>query len=258
MKTLSNTQILTVKKPDRRGRTKTPPSENYENIYWQVKGSFTILTKVTKILFDIEKYASRFDYARNIVELFDEETLNPILKGIFPTREEEGAPIFDTILFDPSKINMKKVILASSLLKFSSDYLLQAFPEQEYPNLHPRISDLIKDLNGMVDAFNRNQELKRQLEESKKHVSHFEPVGLGEHDRNYDVACDYCRETAMGKTKKETIEKIKHTPKCKAPKIVDENNPYKTEKWYIIKYPKKLLITWEERKKLDEINNLVS
>lgn len=244
--------ILTAQKPDRLGRKKTTPAENYENIYNRGKDAIRDFTQISSILSDIEKYSNRFEYARRMTELFHFEKLEPFLKGILSETKQEGAPIDDTVIFDKSKMNMNKVLLASNLLKYSSDYLIQAFPGHEYKHLGRQIENLVNELKGMQDTFNRNLELQRQLDEMRKHLEYHEPPGLGSHDSVYDIACIRCRSMAMGKTLKEVSENIKHTEECIAEKKYDETNPYKWLRWYQINYPQSLIISWKEREILDK------
>ncbi len=255
MKELSNDQILTAQKPDRPGRQKITPSENYENIYKRGRDSFRDLKQIAEILDDIEKHAHRFENAQNLIDLFGFEKFKPILEAIFPKGKEIGGSMDDRIYFDETKVNMQKIIFASNLIKFSGDYLLQAFPEGEYDYLHPRIEALVSDLKTMVETFNKNKELERQLEEYKKHVEYFEPISPSYHDRNYDVSCQGCRVPAIGETKEKALENITHLPKCNAPKITDKNWTSDMEKWYIIHPPKLLIITWEQREKLRELED---
>jgi len=253
LKSLSNEQIERAKEPNQLGRPKVTSSENYQNIYNRTRDSFALIKQVSEILPELESHSERFGYANNTVELFDAENFDPILSVMFPIGKVEGAPTSDKIYFEESSINVQKAIFASRLLKFSGDYLLQAFPEQEYPNLHFRINELVNDLKGMIESFNRNQELQKQVKRLEDHVKYFEPIPLGKHDRHYDVACLSCRSVAMGTTIKEAIKKIEHTTKCIAPKEIVENEPSSWEKWYKIQPPKQLLITWDERKLLDKL-----
>ena len=253
MKLLTNDQIKTIKQPNRLGRKKTSLTEVYEAAYDKADISFKNLKQIAELLPYMKKSPIKSKYKDFTIELFDAENFDPILSSIFPLGKEEGASTDNKTYFEESKINAQKAMFASKLLKFSGDYLLQAFPEQEYPNLHLRINELVNDLKGMTESFNRNQKLQKQLKELEEHVIYFEPIGLGIHDSHYDVACLFCRGMAMGKTIKEAIEKIKHPTKCIAPKEIEENNPNNWERWYKIQPPKQLLITWDERKLLDSV-----
>jgi len=253
LKQLTTRQKDLIKSPKERGKAKEDSSDNYSAIYENASSAFLYLKSIVELLPNFETYRKDFKKANEVCNLFSYENLKPFLTGIFPTREPEGAPMDDRINFDETKITSEKIGSNIDLFKFSSDYLLQAFPENEYKHLHPRINDLIKDLKSMMDTITKNQELKRQLEEYHKHVEYFEPVGLGVHDSVYDIACLYCRSTAIGKTLKEVSEKIEHTPKCLAEKEYDEKNPYKWDRWYKINPPSKLLLSLEQREKFDEL-----
>ena len=253
MKSLTDDQILTAKEQDRQGRQKITPSENYENIYNRERDSFRDLKQIAEILEDIEKHAHRFENARKIIELFGPKKFEPILRAIFPTREQEGAPIDDRTLFEETKINVEKAIFASTLLKFSGDYLLQAFPQQEYPNLHTRILDLIKDLEGLVDAFNRIKALKNQVEEFRKHTEHFQPVGLTPSLYDYAVMCRYCKVRDNGKSQEEAVFKIKHLEECQFLEIENKESREIWSNWIELLPPSNLVISWDERKKLDKL-----
>jgi len=251
VKSLTNDQIIRAKEPNQPGKPKVTSSENYQNIYNRTHASFTIIKQVAEMLPDLEKHSERFGDAKKSVELFNAENFELIFSAIFPLGKEEGCPIEDKTFFKESEINVQKTMFASKLIKFSGDYLIQAFPKQEYPNLHNRIKELINDLKGMTETFNRNQELKKQIKELESHVRYFKPIPLGAHDKYYDVACQLCRNISMGKTIKEAIEKIEHTAKCAAPKEIDESNSWK--EWYKIQLPKQLVITWKDRALLDKL-----
>jgi len=253
LKQLTPRQIELIKSPKERGRAKEDSSDNYSAIYENTTSAFLYLKSTVELLPFFETYRKDFKKANEVCNLFSYEKLKPFLTGIFPTKKQLGAPLDDRIDFDETKITHEKIGSMIDFFKFSSDYLLQAFPENEYKHLHPRINELIKDLKSMMDTITNNQELKRQLEEYHKHVEYFEPVGLGVHDSYYDIACLYCRNIAIGKTLQEANEKIEHTPECIAEKEYDEKNPYKWDKWYKINPPSKLLLTLEERKKFDEL-----
>jgi len=253
LKQLSTRQRELIESPKERGRAKEVSSDNYSAIYENASSALLYVKSIIELLPYFEKYSKDFKKAKSVCDLLSFELIELILNGVFPTGKEIGASLDDRIYFEPSKRNMNKISSIAYLFKFSSDYLLQAFPENEYKHLQPRINELIKDLKSMMDTIAKNQELKEQLEEYHKHVEHFEPVGLGVHDSVYDVSCLYCRNTAIGKTLKEVSENIKHTPECRAKKEYDEKNPYKWDKWYKINPPSKLLLSIEQRKKFDEL-----
>lgn len=256
MKQLKPRQKELIKSPKEQGglrRAKKDSSDNYSAIYENTSSAFLYLKSIVELLSYFETYRKDFKKANEVCNLFSYENLKPFLTGIFPAKKQQDALLDDRIDFDETKITPEKIVLIVDLFKFSSDYLLQAFPENEYKHLHPRINELIKDLKSMMDTITKNQEQKRQIEEYHKHVAYFEPVGLGIHDRVYDIECLYCRNTSIGKTLKEANEKIEHTPECRAEKEYDEKNPYKWDKWYKINPPTKLLLTLEERKKFDEL-----
>ncbi len=252
MNQLSPRQKKLIISPKERGRAKRDSSDNYSAIYDNASSALLYLKSIIELLPYFEKY-SDFKKAKSVCDLLSFELLELILNAVFPTGKEIGAPLEDRIYFEPSKRNMNKISSIAYLFKFSSDYLLQAFPENEYKHLQPRINELIKDLKSMMDTIVKNQELKEQLEEYHKHVEYFEPVGLGVHDSVYDISCLYCRNTAIGKTLKEAFENIEHTPECRANKVYDEKNPYNWDKWYKINPPSKLLLSIEQRKKFDEL-----
>ncbi|MDF2428577.1 MAG: hypothetical protein OPY07_04925 [Nitrosopumilus sp.] len=180
-------------------------------------------------------------------------TVVPILSSMFPLREQKGGPMDNKTFFEESEINVQKAMFASKLLQFSGDYLLQAFPEQEYPNLHLRIKELVDNLKGMTESFNRNQKLQKQLKRLEDHVQYFEPLPLSPNPTQYNAACLYCHGLGTSKTEEEAIKKIQHATKCTVPKEGDDNYSYKSEKWYKIQHPSKLVITWDQRKLLDEL-----
>jgi len=146
-----------------------------------------------------------------------------------------------------------KHVFASQLLKFSSDYLLQAFPQQEYPNLHTRIQDLVKDLEGLVDAFNRIKALKNQVEEFRKHTEHFQPVGLTPNLYDYAVMCRYCKVRDNGKSEEEAVFKIKHLEECQFLEVENKESREIWSNWIELLPPSNLVISLDERKKLDKL-----
>ncbi|MCH7649524.1 MAG: hypothetical protein IIA83_13085 [Thaumarchaeota archaeon] len=253
MKQLSDDQIDRAKEPNQPGRPKITSSENYQNIYSRTHDSFVIIQQISEILFDLEKHSPRFTYARNTVDLFSIDTFEPILKGIFPAKKEKGGPLSDSILFDENKVTMDKIALASYLLKYSSDYILQAFPQHEYEYLHPRIESLVNDLRSMVDAFERTKKLQYRLEEYRQHVNWYEPVDMGQLDGRYNVECLSCRGYNSDETEIDAVLKIEHTPKCKADKKIDKDSKI-WRKWYRIIPPKELVITWKQRELLNKLS----
>lgn len=252
MKQLTDRQIELIKYPKERGKTKKTSSDNYSAIYDNTSSAIFYVKSIIELLPYFEKHSEDFTKSKDVCGCISFELLEVILKGVFPIDEQIAASLDDKIHFDLSKRNMNKVSSIAYLFKFSSDYLLQVFPQKEYKHLHPRIDELVKDLKGMLNTIMENQELKKQLEEYRKHFEYFEPMGLSVYDRSYHVACLYCRSTNLNKTLKEAIESIKHTPKCIAEKKYDSDSQ-EWEKWYKVKYPKRLLLTWDERKKFDEL-----
>lgn len=252
MKPLTKDQILTLKKPNRRGRPKTPLTEVYEAAFRKTEFSFKHLEIIVKLLPFLQKHKERSEYAKHTIELFNAENFESILSALLPKKREEGASIDDKFYFAESQITIEKALLASKLLKFAGDYLLQTFSEKEYPNLHNRIQELDNDLQGMVQAYTERRKLTKELEMYKKRVSYHKPINLGQSERDYSVVCWYCNEYANGRDGIEAIKKIKHTPKCVAPKKIDAKNPISWKNWYIMKNPTLLTISWEERKFLDQ------
>lgn len=253
MKILSVDQINRAKQPNQPGRPKITSSENYQNIYYRTHDSFTIIQQVSEILSDLEKHSPRFSHASNTVDLFSRKIFEPILEGIFPEKKEEGASFSDSILFDETKVTMDKIVLASYLLKYSSDYILQAFPKHEYEYLHPRIESLVDDLRGMVEAFERTKELQQRLDEYKQHVNYFEPIDMGELDGRFNVECLSCRAYNSDEIEIDAVSKIEHLQKCKADKKIDKHSKI-WKKWYRIIPPKELVITWKERELFDKLS----
>jgi len=252
LKLLSKDQIDLAKKPNRLGRKKTSPSENYLNIYNRTSNALELLQQVSEILPDLEKNATSFNYSKEAYDSYFTKIL-PIIEKIFPIKEPEGAPIDDTILFDESKINSETIKLATRLIRISTDYLLQAFPSNEYEYFHPRLKNLIKEIDGLIETFERNRELQKQISLYEHQIRYFEPISMGEYETKYSVCCLYCRETTMGKTIEKSIETMKHKPECRANKWSKNSSIEMIERWYKINPPKRLLITWEDRKKLDKL-----
>jgi len=178
LKQLSNRQKHLIKSPKERGRTKEDSSDNYSAIYDNTASAISYLKSIMELLPYFEKHSKDFKKSQGVCNLLTSELVESILNGIFPTGKELGAPLDDKIYFDPSKRNMNKVSSIVHLFKFSSDYLLQAFPENEYKHLHPRIDEVVKDLNGMLETTAKNQELREQLQE------------LREESRKYKVKID--------------------------------------------------------------------
>lgn len=251
MKLLSEDQIDLAKKPNQPGRKKTSSSENYLNIYNRTSNALALLQQVSELLPDLEKNAS-FIYSKETYNFYFTKIL-PILENIFPIKHPEGAPIDDTILFDESKINSETIKLATRLTKISTDYLLQALPSSQYQYLHPRLENMIKEIDNLLDTFEKNRQLQKQIALYEYHISNFEPISMGEYESKYNVSCMYCRETAMGKTIEESIETVLHKPECRADKWSKNSSIERIERWYKIMPPKRLLITWEDRKKLDKL-----
>ncbi len=251
MNQLSPRQKKLIISPKERGRAKRDSSDNYSAIYENASSALLYLKSIIELLPYFEKY-SDFKKAKSVCDLLSFELLELILNAVFPTGKEIGASLEDRIYFEPSKRNMNKVSSIAYLFKFSSDYLLQAFPENEYKHLQPRINELIKDLKSMMDTIVKNQELKEQLEEYRKHVAHFEPIEMGDLDRNFNIECLSCRMHGTDRTEIEAVSKIVHLPMCKADKNYDKTSKI-WKKWYRIILPKKLVITWDDRKLLDEL-----
>jgi len=252
LKPLTKDQILTLKKPNRRGRPSTPLTEVYEAAYRRTDFSFNHLKTIVKLLPSLQKHKERSDYAVHTLELFNPENFEPILSALLPSKRIEGAALSDKTYFAESQISIEKAIFASKLLKFAGDYLLQAFNEKEHPNLHNRIQELDNDLRGMVESYNERRKLAKEVEMYKKRVSYHMPMALGQYEKDYAVVCWYCNEYAMGRNKIDAIKKINHAPKCEAPKKIDNENTSEWENWYIFKNPTLLSISWEEREILDK------
>ena len=168
MKQLSTRQRELIESPKERGRAKEVSSDNYSAIYENASSALLYVKSIIELLPYFEKYSKDFKKAKSVCDLLSFELLELILNAVFPTGKEIGGPLDDRIYFEPSKRNINKVSSIAYLFKFSSDYLLQAFPENEYKHLQPRINELIKDLKSMMDTIAKNQELKEQLEEYKE------------------------------------------------------------------------------------------
>lgn len=237
MKPLSSTQVSLAKSPD--GRLGNP-ADNYANILSRVRDSFRDLTDVTKILPDIEKHVERYKGAKQIYEQFTIENFEPILKKLFPTREQEGASFDDSILFNPKKMSGERIKLASYLLKFASDYLLQAFPGGQFDYLKSRINDVVTEIKGMQTTFDNTKMLYEQIESYREHTETFVPVILQGDESNYTVLCEYCRVYDFGHTVKEAITKVRHKPKCKYLEDKTDVNLNKVAKWFKIVPPREI------------------
>jgi len=250
LKLLSKDQISLAKKPNKPGRKKTNSSENYQNIYNRTSNALALLQQVSELLPDLEKNAS-FNYSKETYNYYFTKIL-PIIEKTFPIKESGGIPYDDTILFDESKINSQSIKLATRIIKISSDYLLQAFPSNEYEYLHPRLENMIKEIDNLIKTFDRNRKLQKQIALYEHQIIHFEPISMGEYESKYNVGCLYCRQTSMGKTAEEAIINISHMPECRSDKLSKNSSISTVERWYKIIPPKRLLITWEDRKKLDK------
>ena len=238
MKRLTENQIALANSPKQRGRTKgTTPTENYQNIYEQGNTAFAIIKQITEILPNLEKYQNDYKYIPHILELFTKEKLNPILEDLFPTQEEIGASVNDSILFDPNKISGERIKLAVNLLKFCSDYLLLAFPPGQWDYLQSRIKGLVEELEGMVNTFNKTKELHEQIEAYQQHTERFEPITIKGDEHLYTVMCEYCRVYNADITLIKTIEKLNHKSLCHYLKDTTNLNPEKIQKWFKVVFP---------------------
>ena len=170
MKQLSPRQKALIISPKERGKAKEDSSDNYSAIYENTSSAILYLKSIIELLPYFEKYSKDFKKSQSVCNLLSSELVESILKGVFPTGKEIGAPLDDRIYFEPSKRNMNKVSSIAYLFKFSSDYLLQAFPENEYKYLHPRIDEVVKDLKGMLETTEKNQQLKEQLQVYKEKI----------------------------------------------------------------------------------------
>ena len=170
MKQLSPRQKALIISPKERGKAKEDSSDNYSAIYENTSRAILYVKSIIELLPYFEKYSKDFKKAQSVCGLLSFELVELILNGIFPTGKDIGGPVDDRIYFEPSKRNMNKVSSIAYLFKFSSDYLLQAFPENEYKHLHPRIDEVVKDLKGMLETTAKNQELREQLREYKEKI----------------------------------------------------------------------------------------
>jgi len=237
LKQLTARQKELIKSPKERGRAKEDSSDNYSAIYENASSAFLYIKFIVELLPYFETYRKDFKKANEVCNLFSYENLEPFLTGIFPTKKQQGASVDDRIYFDEIKITSEKTGSMIDLFKFSSDYLLQAFPQKEYKHLHPRINELIKDLKSMMDTITENQELKRQLEAYREYVMTFEPRYVEPHQYLYTAECVFCKDTGIGKTDDEARNSVKHYPKCKFHGLQDKNSKDTKYRWFRILNP---------------------
>jgi len=239
LKQLTARQKELIKSPKERGKAKEDSSDNYSAIYENASSAFLYIKSIVELLPYFETYRKDFKKANEACNLFSYENLEPFLTGIFPTKKQQGAPVDDRIDFDETKITSEKTGSMIALFKFSSDYLLQAFPQKEYKHLHPRINELIKDLKSMIDTITENQELKRQLVEYSEYVMTFKPRYVEPHTSLFTAECVFCKDTGLGETQDQARNDIKHFPKCKFHQVEDKKSKDTKLRWFRILHPEK-------------------
>jgi len=263
LKSLTDDQILTAKEPNRQGRKKITPSENYENIYNRGRDSFRDLKQIVEILEDIEKYAHRFKNARKIIELFGPEKFEPILEHIFQITKSKGAPYTQSYMSSwdakptaapytrsfmisrDTKPTSSKIKLANYLLSLASTYLMQSFSEEKSKYLHSRIHEVLTELENNLSSFDTIKELEDQIEWYQEYKSYFIPTSPRMDSDRYNLTCKYCGKDQLGKTVEDAITKLKHTEKCKAKDLIKDINIDEIYTWYAIIPPKDILERFE-------------
>lgn len=228
MKSLSKRQIKGAKYPNQLGRNGNP-SDNYNQIFCRLKDSIMLVEIVLKEILPYSvEYSERYESARKIEEQFTIRNLSSIFQGLFPLEVDTHGN--KTKFFNSKFFNSDRIELATHLLQFSSEYLLQALPKSRSAYLHSRIDSLVQELDVMIDDLSNTRNLEKQIAECREHIRGAEPEPLYRGNL-VDIECLGCRHLGHGKTAKDAIEKISHTQQC--PYLKDDlDEMLKLHKWF--------------------------
>lgn len=249
---LTNRQKNLIISPFERGKTKASVSQNYEDIRDKCLKAFNCLWEVAALLPNIEKN-SKMQTAKDLLAVFELEKIQLLIDGILGVKEV-GPSISESKTFDPKLMDSSRLKIASYLIQTSSAYLMQAFPEHEASLIHSKIFELREILKGFIDDIEERQRIKVELDEFRQHVLTYKPRFIFPHEYMFTAECTYCKVDALGNDEDEARNSVRHLPKCKFHKI--ENKDVKEVKmaWFRILPPTNLLLTKEQREKLDKMN----
>ncbi len=228
-----------AKSPDKRVLN---PADNYSNILRRTRESFRDINQIAEILPHIEKNRN-YTSANQICEQFYVNRLSEFLRKLFTAKVPEGAALDDRnyFTFDEQKVSSERVKLANFLLALSSAFLLQAFPEEKSVYLNSRISDVIKELESNLAAFDEIKKLREEIIEYQQYTDNYKSQYPKLDSEKYSATCDFCKGNELGKTVEEAILKINHTKKCKTKHDKKELDLDKIKQYYKIIPPKIIL-----------------
>ena len=166
--------------------------------------------------------------------------MESLFKSMFAEKTKDvGLSDYEN-LFDTEKMSGEKITLAVYLLKFSSEYLLQAFPGGQFSYLSKRIEEVLEEVESMQDTFDKTKQLSEELQEYKEYVMTTKPRSVFPHENMYTAECTWCKDTALGKDRDESINNVKHLSKCKYHETENKDNKEVIYAWFRVLCPTSL------------------
>lgn len=216
------------------------PTDNYINILGRIRDAFRDIEIVADMLSEIALHRTRYKDANLICEQFTIYHLEPIFKKIFKINETpQGISDYSTI-FDPSEMTGGQITLASYMLKFSSEYLLQAFPGGQFEYLNKRVNDLVTELESMETMFDQTKRLTDDLKKYKEYIMTPNQRYVEPHEKMFLAECTFCKDTAYGWNEDKARESVKHYPKCKYLDLKENDSKEVKYTWFRVLSPTNL------------------